>query len=139
MMLLHIKHHCHVATPPCQDGSIRLRNGSKPAVLAGRIEICINNQWSAICNQGWNGLDAIVACRQLGQLTITSREIYQTTDLFGQGDVPILINNVSCSGHEDTVTSCPFNFQHNCLPDQIAGVQCTSQFDRLYVCFLLDQ
>ena len=116
----------YVATPTCEDGSIRLRNGSQTTVLAGRIEVCINNQWSAICNQGWSGLDTVVACRQLGQLTATSREIYQTADLFGQGDVPILISNVGCLGYEDTITSCLFNFQHNCLLDQIAGVQCTS-------------
>ena len=88
--------------------------------------MCINNQWSAICNQGWSELDAIVACRQLGQLTVTSREIYQTADLFGQGDGPILISNVSCSGREDTITNCSSSPQHNCLPNQIAGVKCAS-------------
>ena len=93
--------------------------------------MCINNQWSAICNQGWSELDAIVACRQLGQLTVASREIYQTANLFGQGDRPILISNVSCSGREDNITSCSSSPQHNCLPNQIAGVKCASQYNRL--------
>lgn len=114
----------HIATPACEEGSIRLRNGSQTTVLAGRVEICINHQWSAICNEGWSDLDAIVACRQLGQLTINSREIYQTADLFGQGDVPILISNVSCSGLEETIPKCAYNFQHNCQANQIVGVQC---------------
>ena len=100
-------------------------------MLAGRIEICINNQWSAICSQGWSDLDAIVTCRQLGQLTTTSRQIYQTADLFGQADVPILISNVSCSSQEEAVTNCSYNFLHNCLPNQIAGVQCKSKYDGL--------
>ena len=120
------KHYCLIATPACEEGSIRLRNGSHTTVLAGRVEICINNQWSVICHQGWDNLDAVVACSQLGQLTTNSREIYQTVDLFGQGNVPILISHVSCSGHEDTIIDCSFDVQHNCLPSQIAGVQCAS-------------
>ena len=115
-----------VASPVCTEGSIRLRNGSQTTVLAGRVEICINNQWSAICNQGWSDLDAIVACRQLGQLTKNSQEIHQAAILFGQGDAPLLIGNVGCSGNEDAITNCSFNLQHNCLPNQTAGVQCES-------------
>ena len=117
---------CYIATPTCEEGTIRLRNGTDIAVLAGRIEICINNQWSAICNEGWSDFDAAVACRQLGQSTITPRGIRQAADLFGQGDVPVLISNVACLGHEGAIVDCPFNFQHSCLTSQVAGVQCTS-------------
>ena len=115
-----------VATPTCEEGTIRLRNGSQTTVLAGRIEICINNQWSAICNQGWSNFDAAVACRQLGQSTITPQGIRQAADLFGQGDVPVLISNVGCAGQEGAVIDCPFNFVHDCLITDVAGVQCIS-------------
>ena len=115
-----------VATPTCEEGTIRLRNGSQTTVLAGRIEICINNQWSAICNQGWSNFDAAVACRQLGQSTITPLGIRQAADLFGQGDAPVLISNVGCAGHEGAVIDCPFNFVHDCLITDVAGVQCIS-------------
>lgn len=115
---------CCVATPVCEEGSIRLRNGSQTTVIAGRIEICINNQWSAICTQGWSDLDATVACKQLGQLTVTSQGIRQAEFWFGRGDAPILISNVRCSGNEETISNCTFDFQHDCLPNQIAGVQC---------------
>ena len=117
---------CYAATPVCEEGSIRLRDESQTTVLAGRIEICINNQWSAICNQGWNDLDVVVACRQLGQLTSTSQTVYQTAVVFGQGDAPILISDVSCSGNEEAITDCSFNLQHNCPPNHIAGAQCGS-------------
>lgn len=117
---------CRVATPTCDEGAIRLINGSQTAVLAGRIEICINNQWSAICNQGWSDFDAAVACRQLGQSTISPRGILQAADLFGQGDTPVLISNVGCLGHENSVIDCRFSFVHDCLITQVAGVQCTS-------------
>ena len=33
---------------------------------SGRIEICVNEDWSTVCDMGWNNVDARVACRQLG-------------------------------------------------------------------------
>ena len=33
----------------------------------GVIEVCINNQWGTVCNDGWDTWDAAnAACRQLG-------------------------------------------------------------------------
>ncbi len=43
---------------------VRLRDGPTP--LQGRVEICKNNTWGTVCDDGWNNLDAKVACRQLG-------------------------------------------------------------------------
>ena len=34
----------------------------------GRVEICINNAWGSICDQGFTKEEAIVVCRQLLQL-----------------------------------------------------------------------
>ena len=110
----------------CEAGAIRLRNGSQITQMAGRIEICINNQWSAVCSNGWSDIDAAVVCRQLGQSTITPRAIRQAVNEFGQGDVPVLISDVACQSQEGALAECPFNYQHNCLADQVAGVQCIS-------------
>lgn len=35
-------------------------------VSSGRVELCINNEWSSICNQSWDDNDAMVACKQMG-------------------------------------------------------------------------
>lgn len=94
--------------------------------MAGRVEICINNQWSAICSNGWSDIDAAVVCRQLGHSTITPRAIRQAASVFGQGDLPVLISDVGCLGQEGALAECSFNFQHNCRANQIAGVQCIS-------------
>ena len=32
----------------------------------GRLEICINSNWSTICDDMWDDTDARVVCRQLG-------------------------------------------------------------------------
>ena len=45
------------------NGDIRLQDGQND--LEGRVEICRNFQWAAVCDDSWDTTDAIVACRQL--------------------------------------------------------------------------
>ena len=52
------------ATTPCYDGELRLAGGL--AVNEGRVEVCYQNQWGTVCNNGWGSSDARVVCRQLG-------------------------------------------------------------------------
>jgi hypothetical protein len=47
-----------------RDINIRLVNGSVPNV--GRIEVEHNDTWGSICDDLWDAVDAMVACRQLG-------------------------------------------------------------------------
>ena len=48
----------------CTDGAVRLRNGYLTG--EGRVEICINNAWGTVCDDGWDNADASVVCRELG-------------------------------------------------------------------------
>lgn len=48
----------------CHDGDIRLVEGS--TTLEGRVEICINDVWGTVCDDGWGSEEARVVCRQLG-------------------------------------------------------------------------
>ena len=57
---------------PCANGQLRLAAGN--IVNEGRVEICINNVWGTVCDDGWSSTDAAVVCQQLGFST-TSNEI----------------------------------------------------------------
>ena len=50
----------------CTDATLRLVGGTNPA--EGRVEICINNAWGTVCDDGFTKEEALVACRQLGKL-----------------------------------------------------------------------
>ena len=55
----------HLPPPTdCENGDLRLVNGQTET--EGRIEVCINDSYATICDNRWDELDAIVACRQLG-------------------------------------------------------------------------
>ena len=64
LYLLFIHHVLYFAFfPACKDGDIRLVNGSSHR--EGRVEVCRNNVYGTICDDGWGLLDAQVICRSL--------------------------------------------------------------------------
>ena len=50
----------------CQERSVRLVDGNTNT--EGRVEVCINETWSTICDNRWSTTDANVVCGQLGFL-----------------------------------------------------------------------
>ena len=48
------------------DGDIRVLGINTTATLAGRIDICVETEWWAVCDVGWDSDDASAVCRRLG-------------------------------------------------------------------------
>ena len=48
----------------CNSTEVRLGGGATPN--EGRVEICLDNHWGTLCDNGWDLPDAQVVCRQLG-------------------------------------------------------------------------
>lgn len=53
----------------CDDGDVRLMNGSVNTLISGRVEVCFNNSYGSVCNHRWDEVDATVVCRQLNMQT----------------------------------------------------------------------
>lgn len=50
----------------CVHGDLRLINNGVPQLDEGRLEVCVNNVWGTVCGNGFDVLDANVACKMAG-------------------------------------------------------------------------
>ena len=57
----------------CTTGDIRLKGGANE--LEGRVEVCHDDLWGTVCDHNWDGVDAGVACRQLGFLNFRKKHV----------------------------------------------------------------
>ncbi|CAH2321870.1 neurotrypsin-like [Pelobates cultripes] len=100
---------------------VRLVDGEN--TKEGRVEVFLNDEWGSVCDDGWTDNDAVVVCRQLGYRGLAKA---RTMAYFGEGQGPIHLDNVDCSGSENTLAEC--NKQdsgiHNCWHNEDAGVIC---------------
>ncbi|XP_014908659.1 uncharacterized protein LOC106960198 isoform X2 [Poecilia latipinna] len=108
------------------SGPVRLA-GTGSTRCSGRVEVLFRNTWGTVCDDDWGIADAGVVCRQLGCGTALNAT---GSAYFGQGDGPIWLDDVRCSGHEGSLTSCGHEGQgkHNCNHREDAGVVCSANF-----------
>ena len=101
--------------------TIRLVDGS--TLYEGRVEVYIDGQWGTVCDDQWGMSDANVACRQLGFDSASEARVAAS---FGQGPdiLPILLDDVSCTGREESLQACHHANSHNCGHSEDAGVVC---------------
>ena len=104
----------------------------------------MSGTWGTVCDDFWGTVDAQVVCRQLGfsvagKIILTLKciqplinattfniagAIARPRAFFGQGTVPILLDNVACVGTESRLLSCTYSSTHNCAHSEDAGVTC---------------
>ena len=108
----------------CTEGDIRLVGGSNNH--EGRVEVCHDNEWGTVCDDLWSDIDGSVACRQLGYSFVR----VTTNAFFGQGNGPILLDNLYCTGSENRLIDCEHQGigSHNCDHTKDAGVVCGCKF-----------
>jgi hypothetical protein len=105
------------ATP----GAVRLMQGN---ATAGRVEVCVGGLWGTVCSQGWDNVDASVACRQLGYAGGVA--LTRTSGVFPPGtNQRIHMSSVACNGSETGLTLCAAVTQSTgCVHRDDAGAAC---------------
>ncbi|XP_041473168.1 deleted in malignant brain tumors 1 protein-like isoform X2 [Lytechinus variegatus] len=102
---------------------IRLVDGSGP--YEGRVEILRNVIWGTVCDDGWDITDANVVCRELG---FGSAKRAVPASYFGSRSYgSIHMDNVACTGSEQSLIDCPHETTHDCSHLEDAGVICTGK------------
>ena len=110
------------------------RNGSTVGVREGRVEVCFNETWGTVSDDGWLVSEVGVVCRQLGysrfseftlckmycflicMLYVDTCNLPFLSDVqsfsnaaFGQGTGPIYLANVTCGATEIRLIDCPYS------------------------------
>lgn len=89
------------------------------------MEILFHGHWGIVCDNSWDLLDAIVACRQLGYNTAAAA---LTGSAFGAGSGPNWIISIKCTGYEANLTKCRHSDDHSsCSRSRHAGVICSGE------------
>ncbi|XP_035387466.1 neurotrypsin isoform X2 [Electrophorus electricus] len=107
--------------PPVSGPLLRLVDGESRK--EGRVEVFMGGQWGSVCDDGWNDVSAAVVCRQLGFVGVSKS---RSMAYFGEGQGPIHLDNVRCTGTESSLGQCSAqgSHAHNCRHSEDAGVIC---------------
>ena len=148
----------NVLCAACFDGGIRLVGGASDN--EGRVEVCHNQQWGTVCDDGWSNVDANVACRHADFSGFgkprnsiwrkSYRHFYPYSmytcigaialqgAAFGLGIGPILLDDVRCSGSETSLYNCSHRGigRHNCGHHEDAGVICECMMQIIELCYI---
>ncbi|XP_042317045.1 neurotrypsin-like isoform X2 [Sceloporus undulatus] len=117
-----------VTCNPFSESSIRLAGGHSPN--EGRVEVYYNGGWGCVCDDGWTGINAQVACRQLG---FSGPARLASEGEFASGQGFILLDDVACTGTERSLFDCPHSNwgQHDCSHEEDVGVHCSLDSNKI--------
>ncbi|CAI8023561.1 Scavenger receptor cysteine-rich domain superfamily protein [Geodia barretti] len=107
----------------CRSRGMRLAGGGTEA--EGRVEVCFNSRWGTVCDNRWNENSTAVACKHLGFSETVNESRYFSSDKFGKGIGPVLIDYINCTGLEGSLLRCNhFTHASGCSHDSDVGVTC---------------
>jgi len=100
---------------------VRLLDGV--ASYSGRVEVLHDGEWGTVCSDEFDERDAAVVCHQAGYGPPKRYWIDPSHRRHGR----IWLNNLQCTGVEDTLSDCVGNVWGNtdCNHDQDIFVECT--------------
>ncbi|XP_073421224.1 T-cell differentiation antigen CD6-like isoform X2 [Dendrobates tinctorius] len=123
----------HVADDECSNAAF-LNCAEQPVLrisgthdpCAGRVEIFKDGFWGSVCHDGWDAMDAEITCKQMkcGSALSALGGSY-----FGSGHPQIHLNEVKCTGSENSLWECPANGTRECSTKEHAGVVCSDHRD----------
>ncbi|KAI6213056.1 hypothetical protein M3Y94_00104200 [Aphelenchoides besseyi] len=113
--------------PKCRIFVLSMSGGNED-VLAGRLEVKIEDQWGTICNRSWTAQLAQLACNQLG-LTMDPQYFENWRIYVSKGDQPMIMDNIRCEEREYDITRCRYdgsfhNIQASCRATEVVGLRC---------------
>ena len=125
-----------VPTGQLQDASsVRIRDASNNSptfgsegVVSGRIEVIPSGEtaWGTIQASYWDDVDALVACREigneLGYAIISGAALSYGNTPDGSGE--IYWTEVACSGYEETLDSCSKSSTTSTYHEYDIGITC---------------
>lgn len=104
-------------TDPTDPDYVELRGGD--GASSGNV-FAVNRNFffGPVCDDYWDDRDASVVCRQLGFNTGTAAYHF--------GNVPevMAMDDVQCTGSEETLQQCTYRTYDNCAGSEGAGVEC---------------
>ena len=59
-------------------------------------------------------------------LSVLSDAVAYSNAFYGQGTVPVLLDDVRCIGTESRLLDCPYTTKDNCTHSQDAAISCTT-------------
>ncbi|XP_070567219.1 uncharacterized protein [Ptychodera flava] len=88
--------------------------------VTGLLKFYFLGEWRFICDENWHKQDALVACKTLGKET----SAIALHNLDPDASANIWMTNVTCTGSENNLMHCGYDYTFSCTSNMAAGVAC---------------
>lgn len=109
---------------PADPFELKLVGGDTPC--SGRLEVLHKGSWGSVCDDNWGEKEDQVVCKQLG----CGKSLHpspKTRKIYGPGAGRIWLDDVNCSGKEQSLEFCRHRLwgYHDCTHKEDVEVICT--------------